>query len=124
MWTLAMTRSFQTAMFLDGAVEQDRQTREHETAMTVTNVDIEKCMLELLGRRVTTASICPSDVARALVRDEDGWRALMPSIGQVAARLAHEERIVMTQKGTRLNPESSIHGPIRLRRGPKFIAPE
>jgi hypothetical protein len=111
-------------MFLDGAAEQDRQTRGHETAMTVTNVDIEKCMLELLGRRATTASICPSDVARALVHDEDGWRALMPSIRQVAARLAREERIVMTQKGARLNPESSIHGPIRLRRGPKFTAPE
>ena len=111
-------------MFLDGAVEQDRQSRGHETTMTVTNVDIEKCMLELLGRLATTASICPSDVARALVRDEDGWRALMPSIRQVAARLAREERIVMTQKGTRLNPESSIHGPIRLRRGPKFTAPE
>ncbi|WP_061179657.1 DUF3253 domain-containing protein [Caballeronia pedi] len=92
--------------------------------MNVTSVDIEKCMLELLARRATTASICPSDVARALLGDETGWRALMPSIRQVAARLACEERILITQGGARLDPESSIHGPIRLRRGPRFVASE
>lgn len=88
--------------------------------MTVSNLDIERCMIELLSRRAATASICPSDVARALVSDEDAWRALMPSVRRVAAKLAREERISITQGSETLMPDRIDHGPIRLRRGPKF----
>ncbi|WP_284507240.1 DUF3253 domain-containing protein [Caballeronia sp. ATUFL_M2_KS44] len=88
--------------------------------MTVSNLDIERCMIELLSRRAATASICPSDVARTLVSDEDAWRALMPSVRQAAAKLAREERISITQGSETLTPDRIDHGPIRLRRGPKF----
>jgi hypothetical protein len=92
--------------------------------MTVPNRDIEHCVLVLLGRRATSASICPSDVARTLATDEDGWRALMPLVRQVAARLAHEGRVLITQGGVTLNADLVSHGPIRLRRGPNFSASE
>jgi len=81
-------------------------------------------MQDMLRRRAATASICPSDVARALVSDEDGWRALMPSIRHVAERLARDGKVSITQGGATLNPDSVSRGPIRLRRGPKFPLPE
>jgi hypothetical protein len=88
--------------------------------MAISNLAIEHCVLDLLGGRAITASICPSDVARAVVRDGDEWRALMPVVRQVAARLANEGIVLITQRGTALDPDMISHGPIRLRRGPKF----
>lgn len=88
--------------------------------MTPTNRDIENCMLELLGQRAEAASICPSDVARTLGRDEAQWRALMVPVRQVAARLARDGVILITQGDVTLDPDNIDHGPIRLRRGPKF----
>jgi hypothetical protein len=84
------------------------------------NQDIEQCILMLLAQRAETSSICPSDVARALADDEAAWRALMPSIRHVAAQLAREQRIRITQGDVTLRPDRIDHGPIRLRRGPKF----
>jgi hypothetical protein len=84
------------------------------------NRNIENCLLELLSQRAESSSICPSDVARTLADDEAEWRALMPSIRRVAASLAREGRIVITQGDVTLDPSSMDHGPIRLRRGEKF----
>jgi hypothetical protein len=86
--------------------------------------DIERCIMELLNARAATSSICPSEVARALARDEDAWRALMPSVREVAARLARAGSIRITQGSVTLHPDRIDHGPIRLRRGPKFPAEE
>ncbi|MDR5739253.1 DUF3253 domain-containing protein [Caballeronia sp. LZ016] len=89
--------------------------------MKISDRNIQLCMLELLGRRAPTASICPSDVARQLIPDDEtAWRQLMPAIRQVAARLAQEGSIVITQGAVTVSPESIIRGPIRLRRGAKF----
>jgi hypothetical protein len=88
--------------------------------MTVPQPDIERCVMQLLGERAVTSSICPSDVARSLLGDQAGWRALMPSIREVAARLAREGRVLVTQGGVTLDPDETFRGPIRLRRGPKF----
>ncbi|WP_350029800.1 DUF3253 domain-containing protein [Caballeronia sp. INDeC2] len=90
--------------------------------MTITDLDIERCVLELLSSRAPTSSICPSDVARTLLCNEDEWRASMPRVRQVAARMAREERVVITQGGSTLDADPTIHGPIRLRRGAKFSA--
>jgi hypothetical protein len=86
--------------------------------------DIERCMMKLLRERAATSSICPSEVARALASDESEWRALMPPIREIAARLAREGKIRITQGETTLHPDRIDHGPIRLRRGPKFPATE
>jgi hypothetical protein len=85
-----------------------------------TNRDIENCLLELLSRRAESSSICPSDVARTLAEDEAAWRALMPSVRRVAASLAREGCIAITQGDVTLDPSSIDQGPIRLRRGEKF----
>ncbi|MDR5855255.1 DUF3253 domain-containing protein [Caballeronia sp. LZ062] len=88
--------------------------------MTVSDLDIERRILTLLGQRAESASICPSDVARALFDEEQAWRSLMPSVRQVAARLAGERIIAITQRGETLDPHRLPRGPIRLRRGTKF----
>jgi hypothetical protein len=90
--------------------------------MTVSNTRIEQSIIELLGRRAAAASICPSDVARALDRDEDGWRALMPRVRRVAARLARDQVVVITQGARTLAADQVDQGAIRLRRGPAFDA--
>lgn len=92
--------------------------------MTPTDSAIADCMLELIGRRAPSASICPSDVARAITREADDWRALMPTVRRVAARLARDGMVSITQGGDTLRPDRIDHGPIRLRRGPAFSAPE
>jgi len=88
------------------------------------HLDIEGRILTLLTQRALSASICPSDVARSLSDDEAEWRALMPSVREVAVKLAQEGRVLITQRGATLNPDVSTRGPIRLRRGPRFPAQE
>jgi hypothetical protein len=88
--------------------------------MSVSNHAIEQCLLDLLRRRAETSSICPSEVARTLAGDEGAWRALMPAVRQVAARLARAGTLVITQGEATVPPAQIDHGPIRLRRGPTF----
>jgi len=73
----------------------------------------------LLADRAPDASICPSEVARALW-PEDGWRDAMPKVRRVAAALARDGVIGMTQAGRELAPDAAVSGPIRLRRGPHW----
>ena len=79
---------------------------------------VETTLLALLAARAPEASICPSEVARALVpRDEQAWRALMPQVRAVAATLARQGRLRITRHGSELSPEQLGGGPIRLHRG-------
>lgn len=75
-------------------------------------------IFDLLGRRNPTASICPSEVARALA--PDAWRDLMPEVRKVAATLAAEGELRITQGERDIAPadivEGRVRGPIRLRR--------
>lgn len=83
-------------------------------------MDIEATIIDLLRRRAADASICPSDVARALAVDEAAWRALMQPVRDRAAAMAREGRIVITQRSNEIAPDAAGRGPIRLRRGPGF----
>ena len=83
-------------------------------------MDIVGTIYELLRQRAPDASICPSDVARALGHDEAGWRALMQPIRDEAAALARSHRIVITQGPATIDPADVDRGAIRLRRGPAF----
>ncbi|WP_438390953.1 DUF3253 domain-containing protein [Caballeronia sp. DA-9] len=83
---------------------------------------IERCMMKLLADRDAGSSICPSDVARALAADEDAWRALMPAVRKVAARLAEAGVVRITRGEDTLSAGEIDHGPIRLRRGRGFVA--
>jgi hypothetical protein len=76
---------------------------------------IADAILVLLAARAPSASICPSDVARAMAADEEGWRAKMPDIRRVAARLAAQGRVKVT-RGKEEVDALSKGGPIRIRR--------
>jgi hypothetical protein len=83
-------------------------------------MDIAARIVELLRQRAPTSSICPSDVARALADDEPTWRALMQPVRDASAALARSGCIVITRGTDRVDPADIDHGPIRLRRGPRF----
>ncbi|MGJ7581616.1 DUF3253 domain-containing protein [Variovorax sp. RHLX14] len=70
---------------------------------------------ELLSARVASSSICPSEVARALASGENAWRALMPIVRRVAAKMASEGKLKVTRGADIVDAESE-GGPIRLRR--------
>ncbi|WP_299963303.1 DUF3253 domain-containing protein [uncultured Roseobacter sp.] len=57
------------------------------------------------------ASLCPSEVARALA--PSGWRDLMEAVRGVADDLADQGEITVTQRGKRVRA-GTARGPIRL----------
>lgn len=83
-------------------------------------MDIAAAIIDLLGQRAPSASLCPSEVARALRPDPGDWRPLMQPVREAAAALAREDRIIITRKDERLDPDALGPGPVRLRRGPGF----
>lgn len=76
---------------------------------------IEAKIFELLAAREPRATLCPSEVARALAEDEGPWRALMPAIREVARDLAAAGRLAVTHGGTPVDA-TRAGGPIRLGR--------
>jgi uncharacterized protein DUF3253 len=75
---------------------------------------LEAAILDLLSRRAPTATICPSDAARA-VGDEDSWRDLMDPARAAAGRLVERGEVVITQGGHVVDLATAT-GPIRIRR--------
>ncbi|MEV7992126.1 DUF3253 domain-containing protein [Streptomyces sp. NPDC086077] len=76
---------------------------------------LERAILELLDRRGPTATICPSDAARAVYEgDDDGWRALMEPARRAARRLVTAGHVEITQSGRPVEP-TKARGPIRIR---------
>ena len=90
--------------------------------MNIDDTTIESRILKLLAERSAESSICPSDVARSLASDEATWRALMPEVRKVAARLAEAGIVRITRGELLLSADEIDHGPIRLRRGRGFAA--
>lgn len=82
------------------------------------DAQIAQAIEALLQARKPGASICPSDAARSLQADE--WRPLMPAIRRVAATLARQGRLRITQGEREISAEEvqspQLRGPIRLRR--------
>jgi Protein of unknown function (DUF3253) len=81
----------------------------------LTEAAIEEKIFDLLSARREGATICPSEVARALQADGDRWRALMPRVRQVAHGLAQDKRLAVTRGGLEVDA-TSRGGPIRLGR--------
>jgi hypothetical protein len=81
----------------------------------VSRVDraLERAMLELLGARSRSASICPSEVARSVAPND--WQRLMEATRRAARRLAAAGRVEITQRGRVVDP-STASGPVRIRR--------
>ena len=83
--------------------------------VTKVDAELESKILELLGQRASTATICPSDAARA-VRPDD-WRDLMEPARRAARRLVAGGVVTITQGGKPVDP-STAKGPIRIRLNP------
>ena len=85
--------------------------------MTRPDLDSEtaEAIFALLDRRRGDATICPSEVARAMHAEEPDWRAAMPHIKQVAAALASRGLLRVTRRGEEVDATSK-GGPIRLGR--------
>lgn len=72
-------------------------------------------ILRQTAARDAGRSICPSEVARALLPEGDTWRRLMGPIRAAAVDLAREGRIEILRKGKPIDPDQEIRGVIRLR---------
>ena len=98
----------------------DGAARGYEALVATTRSDLdqraEATILGLIDGRGPAKTICPSDAARALAGDDD-FRAYMDPVREVAARLADEGRVEVTQKGEPVTIGES-RGPIRLGRPP------
>ncbi|MBC2643652.1 MULTISPECIES: DUF3253 domain-containing protein [unclassified Rhodococcus (in: high G+C Gram-positive bacteria)] len=81
--------------------------------MTASERELENAIGTLLDARADGASICPSDVARAVAPDD--WRPLMEPVREAARRLVEAGEVEITQKGDVVDPVSA-RGPIRIRR--------
>ena len=76
---------------------------------------IQREILRQTSARGSARSICPSEVARALVGGEDGpWRPLMGPVRRAAVELARAGRIEILRKGKPVPPEA-MRGVVRLR---------
>ncbi|MEO1658527.1 MAG: DUF3253 domain-containing protein [Pseudomonadota bacterium] len=76
-------------------------------------MDERDAIMMLLGQRGPERSICPSEAAR-LVLGEDGWREAMEPVREAGRALAAEGLILVTQKGSAVDP-ATARGPIRYR---------
>jgi hypothetical protein len=74
---------------------------------------LEQAILELLGNRAASATICPSEATRTVMADD--WRDHLERTRRAARRLVAQGRIEIVQNGRIVDP-SRAKGPIRLRR--------
>ena len=74
-------------------------------------------MLTLLAAQPRSATICPSEAARAVGGEQ--WAELMEPARAAARRLVVAGQIEIVQGGRVVEP-STAKGPIRLRRGAGF----
>ena len=81
--------------------------------VTDTDRALEQATTRLLAGRARTASICPSEAARA-VGGED-WAEFMEPARMAARRLVAAGEVEITQGGRVVDP-STAKGPVRVRR--------
>lgn len=84
--------------------------------MHVTDDQIRIAISALLERRKPFATICPSEVARAVASDQ--WRPLMPQVRSVAVEMGQKGVLEILQGNRPIARDQPLRGPIRL--GLKF----
>ncbi len=88
--------------------------------LSPTDTALEQKVLELLDARAASATICPSEAARAV--GGESWRELMEPARAAARRLVARGEVVITQGGAVVDP-STAKGPVRVRRVPQAAEP-
>ncbi|KQM13303.1 hypothetical protein ASE73_12540 [Sphingomonas sp. Leaf24] len=73
--------------------------------------DARATTLDLLARRAAGATICPSEVARALSPED--WRSMMPSVHAAVDGLVRDRSVRLSWKG---KPLATRSGPYRIGR--------
>ena len=73
---------------------------------------LRQSILDLLAERREGATICPSEVARALGGEQ--WRDLMEPVREAARGLRSGGQVEITQGGEAVDP-ATVRGPIRIR---------
>lgn len=95
-----------------------RLDRPADAADTVAMTDPRAATLALLARRAPDATICPSEVARAIAAD---WRAAMPDVHAAVDALVDAGLVRLSWKG---RPMAARSGPYRIGRGVSDPPPE
>lgn len=85
----------------------------------MTEGDARAVTLALLAARAPDATICPSEVARALATDasaaaQQDWRSAMPTVHAAVDRMLLEGCVRLSWKG---KPLAGRNGPYRIVRG-------
>jgi hypothetical protein len=80
--------------------------------MSVTEDQMRLAISRLLMAREPSATVCPSEVARALAPKD--WRPLMPQVRAVAFEMAKQGALDIRQRGRVVTPDEPHSGPIRL----------
>ena len=81
--------------------------------LSATDRALEGAVRELLDARAASATICPSEAARAV--GGESWRELMGPARSAARRLVAAGEVEITQRGAVVDG-STAKGPIRVRR--------
>lgn len=89
-------------------------TRPRRDPVPVGETAIEALILAQVAQRGCDASICPSEVARAMGPD---WRTKLTAVRRAAIRLAADGQIQILRKGRVVDP-IEVRGVIRLRLPP------
>ena len=77
----------------------------------MSRVDAREATLALLGARAEDATVCPSEVARALTAATGDWREAMPVVHAAVDQMVSEGLIGLSWKGQTLATRA---GPYRI----------
>ena len=110
-WRKAWARSWDDVRHCSDACRREaRRTRR-----TGEGDALEDAVRSALAARRAGATVCPSEVARAVGGDDEAaWRPLMEPVRAAARRLAAVGELEWMQRGRVVDP-STARGPVRLR---------
>ena len=104
-WRKKWERDWEAVRFCSDACRRHRPS--------AVDTDLETSLLALLSARARTATVCPSEVARAVGGEH--WRELMEPARAAARRLVARGEVEITQGG-RVVDGSTAKGPVRVRK--------
>ena len=107
-WRKSWAKNWDEVKFCSDACRKQRPGEKEQ--------ELERAILRLLAERGAGKTICPSEAARAVAGSEarEVWEPLMEPTRAAARRLVAAGRLLITQKGTVVDP-STAKGAIRLR---------